>query len=64
MRINKAYGRFGPSRTLRWFFAGDIAELRESVAKLDRWDYDRVIMAHGGIVESGGKPPKFRPPAP
>ncbi len=55
LRLNKAYGRFGPSRTLRWFFAGDIAELRESVAKLDRWDYDRVIMAHGRIVESEGK---------
>jgi hypothetical protein len=27
---------------------------RESVAKILGWDFDRVIVTHGNVVESGG----------
>jgi hypothetical protein len=28
---------------------------RESVAKILEWDFDRVIVTHGDVLESGGK---------
>jgi hypothetical protein len=28
---------------------------RESVARILKWDFDRVIVTHGDVLESGGK---------
>jgi hypothetical protein len=47
-------GRFGPSRLGRWLIR-DQKAARESLGHLMRWDFDRVIMAHGDIVETGGQ---------
>ena len=33
----------------------DKAKVRQSVNQILNWDFDRVIMAHGSIVEQGGK---------
>ena len=33
----------------------DREAFRRSVAKMMEWDFDRVIVAHGGIIERGGK---------
>lgn len=54
MKMNGGYGRFGPTRALRTTFY-DEAAVRASVESLLDWDFDRVIVAHGEIVETGGK---------
>jgi hypothetical protein len=49
-----ARGRFGPHRLIRMIIR-DRKAARESVAKILEWDFDRVIVTHGEVVESGGK---------
>jgi hypothetical protein len=46
-------GRFGPSRLGRWLIR-DKEAARASLGMIMRWDFDRVILAHGDIIESGG----------
>jgi glyoxylase-like metal-dependent hydrolase (beta-lactamase superfamily II) len=46
-------GRFGPSRLGRWLIL-DKEAARASLGMIMRWDFDRVILAHGDIIESGG----------
>ncbi len=52
-----AKGRFGPHRLVRHLIRDRVAA-RESVARILRWDFDRVIVTHGDVLESGG-PAKF-----
>jgi hypothetical protein len=33
----------------------DQQAVRESLGFIMRWDFDRVIMAHGDVLESGGR---------
>jgi len=47
-------GRFGPHRLIRLSIR-DRKAARESVAKILEWDFDRVIVTHGDVLESGGK---------
>lgn len=54
MRLNGAYGHFGPSRIFR-SMVKDRAALRSSLALLQTWDFDRVIVGHGEVLEHGGK---------
>ena len=54
MRVNGMLGHFGPSRLARRLFFRDQGSLRSSVDRILEWDFDRVIMAHGEVVESGG----------
>ena len=54
MRINGAYGRFGPSRIFRYAVMKDRRALRASLDKILAWDFDRVTVAHGDILETGG----------
>jgi hypothetical protein len=54
MRLNGAYGHFGPSRIFR-FLVKDRAALRTSLNRLQEWDFDRVIVSHGEVLERGGK---------
>ena len=49
-----AKGRFGPHRTVRLLIR-DRAAARESVARILNWDFDRVIVTHGDVLESGGR---------
>lgn len=49
-----ARGRFGPHRLVRQTIR-DHKAARESVAKVLEWDFDRVIVTHGDVLESGGK---------
>ena len=55
MRANGALGRFGPSRLFRYTILKDPAALRESVDRILDWDFDRVTVAHGDVLESGGR---------
>lgn len=54
MRLNGAYGHFGPSRIFR-SLVKDRAALRSSLDRIQTWDFDRVIVAHGEVLESDGK---------
>lgn len=54
MRINNSYGRFGPSRMMRSMIR-DKAALRGSLDRILAWDFDRVIVTHGEVVQSGGR---------
>ena len=53
-RLMGAGGRFGPHRFIRWMIR-DRQAARESLAVVMRWDFDRVIVAHGDVLESGGR---------
>lgn len=53
-RLVGAAGRFGPHRLVR-FLIRDPGAARASVETILRWDFDRVIVSHGEIVEVGGR---------
>jgi hypothetical protein len=52
--LTGAAERFGPHRLIRRMIA-DRAAARDSVQIILDWDFDRVIMAHGDPLESGGR---------
>lgn len=54
MRIAGAYGRFGPS-LLERIVLRDRAAARASFQHFLAWDFDRVIVTHGKVLESGGR---------
>ena len=49
-----AYDRFGPSRLARVTMR-DKAKIRAGLDRVLAWDFDRVIVGHGDVVESGGR---------
>ena len=54
MKLIGSYGRLGPT-TLDRFIVRDDAAACESLERILEWDFGRVIVAHGDVVESGGK---------
>jgi len=54
MRLVRSYGRFGPS-TLDPLLIRDRRAARESLERILAWDFDRVVVAHGEILEHGGR---------
>jgi hypothetical protein len=48
------YGRFGPS-LLERLIVRDRAAARASLERILAWDFDRVVLAHGHILEHGGR---------
>lgn len=57
-RLIGSYKKLSPS-LLERFASKEIEKVKQSVQKVLAWDFDRVIMAHGSIVESDAKR-KFR----
>jgi len=53
MRLLRSYGRFGPSR-LDALLIRDRRAARQSLERILAWDFDRVVIAHGDLLESGG----------
>lgn len=53
MRINDAYGHFGPSRVFRTLLK-DKAALRRSLDQILALEPDRVVVAHGDVLEREG----------
>jgi len=49
-----AEGHFGPHRLIRWFFIRDRAAARASVQRILAWDFDRITLTHGQVLETGG----------
>ena len=53
MWLLRSYGEFGPSK-LDPLLIRDRAAARQSLERILGWDFDRVIIAHGDVLESGG----------
>ena len=54
LRLIGSYGRFGPSR-LDPLLIRDRRAARASLERILAWDFDRVVVAHGEILERGGR---------
>ncbi len=50
----RSYRRFGPTPDLRYIVRRSVV-LKARLRKISDWDFDRIILAHGYIVETGGK---------
>lgn len=53
-RLNGTYERPGPPAPVRLGFR-DKAAARASLERVLSWDFDRIVLAHGRIIETGGK---------
>ncbi len=54
-RLLGIYGKLAPS-FLEKLASKETQKVKQSFQKVFEWDFDRVIMAHGSIVETGAKP--------
>ena len=54
LRINNAFGKFGPSRLARTVFFKDKAQVRSAIERILNWDFDRIVVSHGDVLESDG----------
>ncbi len=52
--LNGAWQRLTPTRIFQHFIQDRVA-FRASVDRILRWDFDRIILSHGEIVERDGK---------
>ncbi|MGC2856478.1 DUF4336 domain-containing protein [Novispirillum sp. DQ9] len=54
MRVNGVYGRPGTSRALR-LLVDDRRAVRDTLRHVLRWDFDRVVVGHGAVVDGDAK---------
>lgn len=54
LRIWGIYNRFSPSVLVK-LFSRDRAAIRRAFAIVSTWDFNRIIVSHGDIVETGAK---------
>lgn len=55
MSLIRSYGKLGPTK-LDPLLIRDRAAARASLERILAWDFDRVIVAHGDVQETGGYP--------
>jgi len=53
-KLNGAWQKLGPTRMVRLTFR-DKPAVRRSVDRILEWDFDRVLIAHGRSLATGGK---------
>lgn len=53
-RLAGGYGRLAPTR-LEKLLVRDRAAARASLARILAWDFDRVVVTHGEVLEHGGR---------
>ena len=53
MKLLRSYGSLGPSK-LDPLLIRDRRAARESLERILAWDFDRIIVAHGDVLASGG----------
>lgn len=53
-KLNGGWDRFGPTRIFKRAILDRVA-FRGSIDRILRWDFDRIIVSHGEMIESGGK---------
>jgi len=54
LRMLGAWRRFGPSRTARTVLLRDRAQVASFVERICRWDFGRIVVAHGDVLEAAG----------
>ena len=54
MWVLRSYGHFGPSK-LDPLLIRDRRAARQSLERILTWDFDRVVVAHGDVLERGGR---------
>jgi hypothetical protein len=54
-RLVGAEGRFGPHRLTRYLFIRDRAAARGSIDRILSWEFERVTVTHGDVLERGGR---------
>jgi hypothetical protein len=54
LRLDGAFGKFGVGR-LEKRLIRDKTLARRTIDRVLAWDFDRIVLAHGQIVDSGGK---------
>jgi hypothetical protein len=54
LRVDGAWRRFAASHLLRLLIR-DRPRARETISLVLSWDFERVIMSHGRILETGGR---------
>jgi hypothetical protein len=52
--LTGAAGRFGPTRLMRLGLRDRLAA-RVTIRQILEWDFDRIVVSHGNVVESGGR---------
>ncbi len=55
LRANGMWQHFGPSRMLSLLMRRTRDAARDDLAQILTWDFDRVIPAHGEVLESGAR---------
>ena len=53
MRMMGGYGHFGPSRLGKSFVKDKVA-MRRGIERILEWDFDRVTVTHGEVLETNG----------
>jgi Domain of unknown function (DUF4336) len=55
--LNNTHGTAIWQKRFIWYAAsaGDRPSFGESAKRVDKWDFDRIIPAHGDVIETGGK---------
>ena len=57
LRMLGAWRRFGPARTVRAALLRDRAQVARFVERICRWDFERIVVAHGEPLEPAGPEP-------
>ncbi len=52
-RLAGIYERHGPPRDMKLLFRHDKKATRQTVERILSWDFDRMILSHGRLVETG-----------
>lgn len=55
LRMVGCHARFGVSRLFKLFIK-DKSAMRRSVDQVLAWDFDRIVLGHGQVVENDGRP--------
>ena len=53
LKISGVHGKVGWSKLLRWVYR-DHTQARADLGRILHWDFDRIILAHGDVIESDG----------
>jgi hypothetical protein len=54
LRMLGMWRRFGPSLTARTILLRDRAQVASFVTRICRWDFERIVVAHGEVLEPAG----------
>ena len=54
-RIGGVYNNPSPPRDLRFMFYLDRKKTKQSIQRVNQWDFDKIIIAHGKLITKNAK---------